>query len=529
MPQAPATTPPQDSQDSPSAQGLAALEARLQDDLTALNWFATKPWTATAQQGAALPDTQKLHDVLVVGAGQAGLALSAALAQLGIAAVLLDQAPAGQEGPWATTARMQTLRSPKELLGPALGVPSLSFRAWFIAQWGQQAWQALDKIERLHWMEYLRWYRRVMRCDVRNGHRVRSIAPCSDGTVAVQVAAQTGAPHTWRTRHLVLATGRDGLGGPYVPDFMHAVDKRLWAHSADVLDYARLAGKHVGVIGAGSSAMDCAATALECGAASVDLIARRSTLARVNKSKAAGLPGLTHGQYALADADKWRLRHYIDSQQVPPPHGSTLRVSRHANAYFHFNCAVQSVTQHGNTLHLATRQGTFVLDFLLLATGFTVDWAQRPELAPIAAHVRLWSDHFTPPPELHSAELGKHPWLGEGFEFQAKDPHFAHRAALERIHCFCYPAVLSHGAVSGDIPNISDGASKLARTLAARLYHADRHWHFAQLQAFAEPEIDGSEWQGADTQARIRALHARWCATVVQKSPPPCPQAPTTP
>src|SRR3989475_8548159 len=79
-------------------------------------------------------DGQPVHDVLVIGAGQAGLALSAALSQLGIAAVLLDKAPLDFEGPWATTARMETLRSPKELTGPALGLPSLTFRAWFIAQ-----------------------------------------------------------------------------------------------------------------------------------------------------------------------------------------------------------------------------------------------------------------------------------------------------------------------------------------------------------------------------------------------------------
>ncbi|EER57812.1 hypothetical protein AcdelDRAFT_4618, partial [Acidovorax delafieldii 2AN] len=41
-----------------------------------------------------------------------GLAASAALAQQGIRAVLLDRAPRDHEGPWATTARMETLRSP---------------------------------------------------------------------------------------------------------------------------------------------------------------------------------------------------------------------------------------------------------------------------------------------------------------------------------------------------------------------------------------------------------------------------------
>ena len=89
----------------------------------------------------------------------AGLALAAALVQRGVSVVAYDEAPAGLEGPWATTARMETLRSPKQLAGPALGIPSLTFRAWFEAQFGEVAWESLDKIPRLQWMDYLRWYR----------------------------------------------------------------------------------------------------------------------------------------------------------------------------------------------------------------------------------------------------------------------------------------------------------------------------------------------------------------------------------
>ncbi|MGK9797804.1 FAD/NAD(P)-binding protein, partial [Salmonella enterica subsp. enterica] len=87
---------------------------------------------------------------------------SATLKHLGIAARIFDRAPAGFEGPWATTARMETLRSPKQLTGPALGLPALTFRAWYEAQFGTAAWDALDKIPRLQWMDYLRWYRRVL-------------------------------------------------------------------------------------------------------------------------------------------------------------------------------------------------------------------------------------------------------------------------------------------------------------------------------------------------------------------------------
>ena len=480
-----------------ASAGLASLEKRLHNDLLTLGWPA-KAWiTPTTRNG------QAVHDVLVIGAGQGGLALAAALAHVGIKPVLLDKSPLDFEGPWATTARMETLRSPKELTGPALGIPSLSFRAWFIAQFGMESWSALDKIPRLQWMDYLRWYRRVTQADVRNGHEVVAIRPLADGVVEVDVKAE-GQVSTWQTRRLVLATGRDGLGGAQIPAFMQGVDKKFWAHSSDEMDYATLAGKHVAVVGAGASAMDSAATALENGAASVDMLIRRSEMPRINKSKGSGVPGLTHGQYLLPDEWKWRIRHYINAQQVPPPHGSTLRVSGHANAFFNFGCAVQKVEQVGDKLHISTPRGVFVLDFLIISTGFAIDWSLRPEFADIAPHVRLWNQRYTPAAGDEDAELSASPDLGQLFEFQEKTP--GEQPGLNHIHCFSYPAALSHGTVSGDIPAISDGARKLAQGLAALIYRDDIEQHFAKLQTYAEPELDGSEWTPADPAARIQTL-----------------------
>lgn len=478
---------------------LTALEERLHDDFITLGWPA-KAWMPTTTHHGAV-----VHDVLIIGAGQAGLALSAALAHVGIGAVLLDKAPMDMEGPWATTARMETLRSPKELTGPALGIPSLSFRAWFIAQWGLEHWAALDKIPRLQWMDYLRWYRRVIHADVRNNHRVTAIRPQADGIVEIDVVVD-GQPeaNTWLARRVILATGRDGLGGAQIPAFMQDIDRKFWAHSSDVMDYAQLRDLHVGIVGAGASAMDSAATALEYGAASVDLLIRRNDLPRVNKSKGSGLPGLTHGQYLLPDTWKWQIRHHINASQVPPPRSSTLRVSRHTNAFFNLGCAVQKITLRSNKLHVQTPHGTFVLDFMIVSTGFAIDWSQRPEFANIAPHVRLWSDRFTPPAGQEDQELSDSPDLGALFEFQEKTP--GQQPGLERIHCFCYPAALSHGSISGDIPAISDGARKLAHGLAALFYREDIVHHFAELQSYAEPELDGDEWTTADPTVRIQTL-----------------------
>ena len=60
--------------------------------------------------------------------------------------LVLDENPAGYEGPWVTYARMVTLRTPKYLTGPDLGVASLTFRAFWEAQYGEESWAAVGKI-----------------------------------------------------------------------------------------------------------------------------------------------------------------------------------------------------------------------------------------------------------------------------------------------------------------------------------------------------------------------------------------------
>ena len=466
--------------------GLAALEARLADELAFLQLPAPR-WTPALEH-----EGQPVADVAIVGAGMTGLALAAALVQRGVSVVAYDEAPAGLEGPWATTARMETLRSPKQLAGPALGIPSLTFRAWFEAQFGRAEWDALDKIPRLQWMDYLRWYREVLALPVRNGHRVTDVRPRGDGLVELAVEADGRSATSAWARRVVVATGRAGLGGPALPAFAEALPRTRWAHSSDDNDYAALAGLRVGVVGAGASAMDSAATALEAGAAQVHLLVRRADLPRINKGKGAGNPGFVAGYAQLPDAWKWRIRHYISTQQVPPPRNSTQRVSRHANAHFHLGVSIVGVEERHGALQVGTSAGPIELDFLIFATGFKVDWRQRPMLRHIAPSIGVWKDRYAPLPGSEDDELAESPDLGAAFEFQPRAG--ANCPGLDRVHCLSYPATLSLGVITGDIPAISEGALQLADRLAGLLYAEDIEQHFARVQAFDEPEILGDEW-----------------------------------
>lgn len=473
---------------SPTPIGLAALEQRLRQDLDWLEWPA-KDWVPPRAV-----DGEPVRDAVVIGAGMCGLAAGAALKGLGISNMLLiDRAPAGREGPWVTYARMETLRSPKQLTGPALGLPALTFRAWYEAQFGRAAWDGLGKIPRPMWMDYLVWYRKVLRLPVENEVSLDAVLPQGD-LLALSISDARGSRRIF-ARHLVLATGRDGLGAPWVPPIAGTVDRRFWAHSADAIDFAALKGKRVGVIGAGASAMDNAATALEEDVASLDLFVRRRELPRINKFTGIGSQGVVHGVAGLPDEWKWRFFDYALKAQTPPPRDSTLRVSRHANARFHLGSPILALEERAGALALTTPKGTYALDFLIFATGFSVDPGERPELAAVAPFIRFWRDRYIPEgidnPELESA-----PDLGPSFEFQEKAPGSC--PALARIHCFNYPAMLSHGKLSGDIPAVSAGADRLARGIARALFVADREAHYRSLVAYDTPELLGDEWTDAD-------------------------------
>ena len=83
---------------------------------------------------------------LIIGAGQGGLTLGLQLHLDRVDRVMIvDRAPPEARGPWKTYGRMITLRSPKFTTGPDLDIPSLTFQSWYVAQWGEAAWQALGE------------------------------------------------------------------------------------------------------------------------------------------------------------------------------------------------------------------------------------------------------------------------------------------------------------------------------------------------------------------------------------------------
>jgi hypothetical protein len=68
------------------------------------------------------------------------------------------------------------------------------------------------------------------------------------------------------------------MGDWTIPETLRHLPSSICVHTAQPIDFASLRGKQIAVIGAGASAFDNAATALEAGAAEVHLFCRRADI-----------------------------------------------------------------------------------------------------------------------------------------------------------------------------------------------------------------------------------------------------------
>jgi FAD-dependent urate hydroxylase len=436
--------------------------------------------------------------VLIVGAGACGQTAAFALMRDGVRNVrVVDRAERGREGPWGTYARMETLRSPKHLTGPDLGLPALTFRAWYEAQHGVDGWQRLYKVATLDWLAYLLWVRETVGIAVESRTEVTRLAPYPGG-VRVELIGPAGA-ETVYARKVVLAGGRDGSGAPYMPAFP-SLDRASagggrWGrvfHSSDVIDFARFKGGRVGVLGASASAFDNAAMALEAGAAEAHMFARRPHLPQVNKSKWTAFPGFFLGYRDLDDRMRWQIYTYVFSEAVPPPHESVLRCDRHAGFTVHFSELWLDVIAAADGVTVVTAEARHAFDAAIVATGFSVDLAQRPELAGFHDKVALWADRVASQEAKQHPDAARFPYLGQGFELIERTP--GTMPGLSHIHLFNAGSTMSHGALAGDIPGMAFGANRLSHAIASHLFAAGADSLWASLQAHDDRELEPTRY-----------------------------------
>ncbi len=468
--------------------GFAVLAERLRHDLELLQ-YPPSDWVTSRQTAGGEP----VVDVVIVGAGMCGLAACFALRRAGIFNIrILDGGESGREGPWVTYARMETLRSPKHLAGPALGLPNLTFRAWYEASRGLEAWEALGRIPTDIWMEYLIWYRTVLEIPVENKSRLERLVPAAHG-FDLKVEGPDGG-ESIAARRVILATGREGMARPRVPPPLVGFSGDRCRHSSEDIDFQAMAGKSVAVIGMSASAVDNAASALEAGAARVHLIVRAPEVPRINKMKSTNYPGFTHGFPGLPAEARLDLLSYVFRYRVAPPRDSVRRVWRHEKVSLHLDAEITEARRSGDQIILAAGTESLTVDHVILGTGFHIDVTAPEETSGFADAIATFRDTVDNADDRFLEEFLDFPDLGPAFEFRERLPGAA--PYLGSLHNFTFAATVSHGNVSGDIPCVSDGADRLARGIAAAIFNEDFPTHLADLHAHAEPELLGDEIPG---------------------------------
>ena len=465
---------------------LALLEEQARHDLERLNYPAPN-WVPPASG----PNGKPLLDVLIVGAGMCGQSAAYGLLREGLSNLrIIDRAAHGSEGPWATFARMPTLRSPKHLTGPDLGVGTLTFRAWYEARHGPEGWAGLYKVARLDWRDYLLWVRKMTRVPVENETELATLEAGANC-----LAAGLKGPDDTTTvyvRKVVLALGREGSGTLRWPRFASFVPAAGLAegrvfHASSVFDIAAFSGKRIGILGAGATAFDNSAAALEAGAREVVMFARRATLPQVNKSKWTSFPGFFHGFVGLDDESRWKFLTHVYSEQVPPPFESVLRCDRHAGFTFRMGEGWSDIRPYPDGVRVLTPKGEYEFDAVIVATGFDVNTMERAEISEFRDHVLTWADRVSEAEAASHAEAARFPYLGPGFEFVERHPGAL--PAARNVHVFNWGSAMSHGQLAGDIPGLSIGVARLAQAIARDIFVVEQDRLYQDLLAHAEPEL----------------------------------------
>lgn len=456
---------------------LGALTERVHHDLDIL-LYPKDQWILPREH----PSGEHLYDIVIVGAGQCGLSIGHALLQEKVHNfVILDRAGSGEEGPWITYSRMWTLRSPKHVGGPELGMPSLGGRSWFEAVYGADGWRKLDKWPRQLWHTYLEWFRAALNLPVENNCNVNGFE--MDGT-AVRVTTESG--RSFLARKVVLATGIEGMGDWFVPDFIkNNLPQHCYTLCTDDVDSLAWKDQNIALLGAGATGWDRAADLLELGARSVTIYMRRKKVLYANAFRYLEKAGYLRHFASMPDAMKWRWIQTVFTYGQPPTQDGVDRCSHFDNFTLHAGATWTDANLTKDGIKITASDGTSAYyDHLFIGCGFSVKAQNRPELSAFADNILLWQDVYEPPEGQPDNWLITYPYLTKDLRFKQKQK--GKTPVLDHLYCFNYGATVTNAHSGGSLSGLRYGLPPLIHGLTYALWLEDEEYHFVRTRDWDE-------------------------------------------
>ncbi len=237
------------------------------------------------QRKASLDYADRDPDVLVVGGGQAGLAIAARLKQLQVDTLIVDRWPRIGDN-WRKRYHALTLHNQVQVNH----LPYMPF---------PPSWPVyIPKDKLASWFET---YVEAMELNVWTGTEFETAGyDEADGRWTAVLRRADGTTHTMRPRHVVMATGVSGI--PNLPDISSLKNfAGPILHSSQYDDGENWKGRRALVIGTGNSGHDIAQD-LHSSGAEVTLLQRSSTLV-TNIEPSAQLAYATYNEGTLEDND----------------------------------------------------------------------------------------------------------------------------------------------------------------------------------------------------------------------------------